>query len=1088
MKSSVLPKRLDQKQTDSSIFSEGQRNELGSTYFRGKIKNVTFAFFLAVSAAGCSSDDNSGSTTPDPVDPVNIAPTANAGDDQTVDEQTSVTLNASGSADSDGSIATFLWSQTAGTSVTLSDDSISMPEFTAPTLLTAETLTFQVTVTDDENSSASDLVNVTINPVNANPEANAGAELTVDEQTTVTLDGSGSSDSDGSISSYEWLQTAGASVVLSATNEVSPTFEAPNVDAVETLTFELTVQDNEGGSDTASVNIFVNPVEENAVPASQLEASLFLNELYFEYGDRIGQKVWTLGFYGNTEVGQDGHAYLVDNMLRLEVDEQLPHHSFARLDGVLPPDDWQGNQILIYGVIKDFATETGLVANQPTPLITVEKYELVSVSEQNNSWQDTFLPPDVAPENVQPSEAKHDSYTHSAKLTFSPLPEPALKPRPGTKAQDCDRSVIISGGIDDSNNYGRYINNVVAKFNKMKELGFSDDQIEVFYNDGAAINVEGTNIVDEKTSNEKLKEHFEQLAEDMPGSCTLTVFVTDHGTGFNFEQGYEGARPALSGSEATSGKLFDENTFIFDAREKTYQTTASFVYRGSSWFFTKDGEGNVRIYKRVGREWVFKGTNTNGDNIISETELGGEDINGDGDTTDADYGLSIEVLESRLVERKYNSNEWDTDGDGTIDVRLRWDGSRFVVERLDEGEWKEMGRDTNGDYFIDIIDGGVDWNLDGDKADQIGFHEGINLWGDEVLWDDEFADLLKPLSDKGVHIMMEMVSCFSGGFVPNVKDLVENIYAGSDEDTKHYNRLGDDGKYFAADEIAFLDNLSGIDTDSWNAAADAATAVDDALATAQNATKNVHIHEQTTRFESGSKFQLEGNEFEYGIELDLPDDLVGEIYDFEFILGLQKPRWESFSVVGELPEGLEIEEAPGGFRIFSSEPIPDGVKLKIKVEGLELESDDQVRIEYTDIDHKRLGYTMAGEGEIEFPGPEISFSEPKTCVNHTDHGTSSPSIIEWLLLASILDQYQFADIQLTIRVTTPTGSEDVLVTLRDSGQVYILFNIFLFGQYQLEIIDAQHVPSGEVLQLIGDLLFPINVTATETNKGQCTPD
>lgn len=1088
MKSSLLPRCLDKPRSDSPNLCKGQRYEPGSTNFHGKVKKLSFAFILAMSVAGCGDDDNSGNTTPDPVDPVNVAPSANAGADQTVDEQESVTLDASASSDSDGSIATYTWSQTAGTNVTLSDTAISMPEFTAPTLVEAETLTFQLTVTDNENGSATDSVNITVNPVNALPTADAGTEQTVDEQTTVILDASASTDSDGNIARYAWLQSAGTDVMLSDSTQVAPTFQAPDVDAVETLTFELTVEDNEGGTDSASVNIFVNPVEENAVPASQLEASLFLNELYFEYADRIGQKIWTLGFYGNSEVGQDGYAYLVDNMLRLEVDEQLPHHSFARLEGALPPDDWQGNQILIYGEIKDFTAETGLVANQPTPLITVEKYELISLSEQNNSWQDTFLPPDVAPENIQSDDNIDVGVGDMPEDNSSPIPGSSMRPRPGIKAQDCDRSVIISGGIDDSNNYGRYINNVVAKFNKMKALGFSDDQIEVFYNDGAAINVEGTNIVDEKTSNEKLKAHFEQLAEDMPGSCTLTIFVTDHGTGFNFEQGYEGARPALSGSEATSGKLFDENTFIFDAREKTYQTTASFVYRGASWFFTKDGEGTVSIYKRVGDEWVFKGTNTNGDNIISETELGGEDINGDGDTTDADYGLSVEVLESRLVERKYNSNEWDTDGDGTVDVRLRWDGSRFVVERLDEGEWKEMGRDTNGDYFIDIIDGGVDWNLDGDKADQVGFHEGINLWGDEVLWDDEFADLLKPLSDKGVHIMMEMVSCFSGGFAPNLKDLVENIYAGSDEDTKHYNRLGEDGKYFAADEIAFLDNLDGIDTDSWNAAADAATAADDALATAQNATKNVHVHEQTTRFESSSKFQIESAEFEYGIELDLPDDLVGQIYDFEFILGLQNPRWQNFSIVGDLPEGLEIEEAPGGFRIFSSEPIPDGVKLKIKVDGLELESDDQIRIEYTDIDHKRLGYTIASEGEIEFPAPEISFSDPKTCVNHTDHGTSSPSIIEWLLLASILDQYQFVDIQLTIRVTTPSGSQDVLVTVRDSGQVYLLFNIFVFGQYQLEIIGAQHVPSGELLQLVGDLLFPINVTATETNKGQCSPD
>jgi chitinase len=51
--------------------------------------------------------------------------------------------------------------------------------------------------------------------------ANAGPDPTVDESTTVTLDGSASTDSDGTIASYSWTQTGGPKVTLSHFEEHS---------------------------------------------------------------------------------------------------------------------------------------------------------------------------------------------------------------------------------------------------------------------------------------------------------------------------------------------------------------------------------------------------------------------------------------------------------------------------------------------------------------------------------------------------------------------------------------------------------------------------------------------------------------------------------------------------------------------------------------------------------------------------------------------------------------------------------------------------------------------------------------------------
>jgi hypothetical protein len=189
-------------------------------------------------------------------------PTANAGADQTVAEGDTVTLDGTGSLDSDGTIASYLWTQTAGPQVTLNDASSASPSFTAPAVGSAgETLIFELTVTDNEGatSATADTVSVTVNNVNQNPIANAGADQTVNEGDSVTLDGTASSDPDGSVQSYLWTQTSGSTTVeLDDDTSSTPSFTAPAVGPTgDTLTFELTVTDNDGatGTDTVDINI-----------------------------------------------------------------------------------------------------------------------------------------------------------------------------------------------------------------------------------------------------------------------------------------------------------------------------------------------------------------------------------------------------------------------------------------------------------------------------------------------------------------------------------------------------------------------------------------------------------------------------------------------------------------------------------------------------------------------------------------------------------------------------------------------------------------------------------------------------------------
>lgn len=98
---------------------------------------------------------------------------------------------------------------------------------------------------------------------NQPPVANAGSDQSVDEGSTVTLDGAGSYDPDGAIYRYLWTQTAGPPVVLAGADSARATFTAPTVDADVTLRFELKVIDAFQASATDTVTITVR----NLTPA-----------------------------------------------------------------------------------------------------------------------------------------------------------------------------------------------------------------------------------------------------------------------------------------------------------------------------------------------------------------------------------------------------------------------------------------------------------------------------------------------------------------------------------------------------------------------------------------------------------------------------------------------------------------------------------------------------------------------------------------------------------------------------------------------------------------------------------------------------
>ncbi len=192
----------------------------------------------------------------------NTPPVANAGANQSVPIGQLVTLNGSGSSDADGNPLTYSWSFTtrpAGSAATLSNPTAINPTFVPDR---SGAYVAQLIVNDGfVNSTA---VTVQITTANTPPVANAGLDQTVTYLSTVTLNGSASSDVDGNPLTYTWSITsrpAGSISALSNPAAVNPTFLA---DRSGTFVAQLIVNDGVVNSVADTVTITTN----NSAPSA----------------------------------------------------------------------------------------------------------------------------------------------------------------------------------------------------------------------------------------------------------------------------------------------------------------------------------------------------------------------------------------------------------------------------------------------------------------------------------------------------------------------------------------------------------------------------------------------------------------------------------------------------------------------------------------------------------------------------------------------------------------------------------------------------------------------------------------------------
>lgn len=171
--------------------------------------------------------DGNGCTDTDDVEvTINPLPPADAGVDVAVCTGSSTTLGASGGTQ-------YAWSPTTD---------LSNPNIAAPVCTPAAAITYTVTVTDNNGCVATDDIDVTVNPL---PVADAGADASICQNSSTTLNGAGGV-------SYLWSPATGLD---------DATLQNPSASPQTTTTYTVTVTDANSCSSTDDVDVTVIPAE-----------------------------------------------------------------------------------------------------------------------------------------------------------------------------------------------------------------------------------------------------------------------------------------------------------------------------------------------------------------------------------------------------------------------------------------------------------------------------------------------------------------------------------------------------------------------------------------------------------------------------------------------------------------------------------------------------------------------------------------------------------------------------------------------------------------------------------------------------------
>jgi PKD repeat protein len=247
----------------------------------------------------------------------NAAPVADAGGPYAAPTLTTVTFQGGASIDPDGTIVSYRWNWGDGTPDGMGVT--AMHEYSQPGAYTVT-----LTVTDDAGATASATAtaSISISISNRPPTANAGGPYVFQPGTALTVNGSGSSDLDGTIASYRWTWGDGTPGTTSTSATTTHTYGAGGPYSIQ-----LTVTDDAGAQATASTTATIS--------TSQGPADLVLSALTGPAAVAPGVSVLINSTTRNQGTGAAGASttvfYLSVNTLLEATDTSIGSRAIAAL-------------------------------------------------------------------------------------------------------------------------------------------------------------------------------------------------------------------------------------------------------------------------------------------------------------------------------------------------------------------------------------------------------------------------------------------------------------------------------------------------------------------------------------------------------------------------------------------------------------------------------------------------------------------------------------------------------------------------------------------------------------------------------------